>query len=316
MSKQRMQSAPELSDLTTGAPITRTVAANGLEFCVEERGDPNGEPLILIMGLAAQLTLWPEAMIETYVQAGFRVIRFDNRDIGLSSEIDARLQGQPFTAMARFKLGLSIPAPYKIYDMAEDVVALMDAMGIAAAHIKGVSMGGMIGQVLASRYPSRVKSLTLVMTSNNSRKLPMPAPKVIWGLQGSNIKGHHESAAVARSLALWRTIQSPLYPRDELELAERIRRDYRRSYRPAGILRQMRGILATGDLSTQTRGIRVPTAIIHGKQDPLVRPVAAKQLKALIPGAELYWINGMGHDMPEPLYPELTQPTIQLAGRV
>lgn len=297
-------------------PITQTVEANGLEFCVEQRGNPNGEPLILIMGLAAQLTLWPEAMLERYVQAGFRVIRFDNRDIGLSSEVKARLQGKPLTAMARYKLGMTVPAPYKLYDMAEDVVGIMDALAIPQAHIKGVSMGGMIGQILAARHPARVKSLTLVMTSNNSRKLPMPAPKVIWGLQGSNIKGHHESAAVARSLALWRNIQSPLYPRDEQELAERIRNDYRRSYRPAGILRQMRGILATGDLSNITRGIRVPTAIIHGKADPLVRPVAAKQLKALIPDSQLHWIPGMGHDMPEPLMESLTAPTLDLAGRV
>ncbi|MDX1588351.1 MAG: alpha/beta hydrolase [Oleiphilaceae bacterium] len=297
-------------------PISpQTVAANGLEFCVEQRGDPKGEPLILIMGLAAQLTLWPETMLERYVQAGFRVIRFDNRDIGLSSEIKARLQGKPLTAMARYKLGMTVPAPYKLYDMAEDVVGLMDALDIPQAHIKGVSMGGMVGQILAARYPARVKSLTLVMTSNNSRKLPMPAPKVIWGLQGSNIKGHHENAAVARSLALWRNIQSPLYPRDEKELAERIRSDYRRSYRPGGILRQMRGILATGDLSTISRGIRVPTAIIHGKADPLVRPVAAKQLQALIPGSKLHWIQGMGHDMPEPLMDELTTPTLKLAGR-
>jgi len=301
--------------MATAEPVTRTINANGLEFCVEERGDPRGEPLILIMGLAAQMTLWSEVLLNAYVDAGFRVIRFDNRDIGLSSEIDARLKGKPLTAMARYKLGLSVEAPYTLFDMAEDVVGLMDALDIPSAHIKGVSMGGMIGQILAARHPDRVKSLTLVMTSTNSPRLPMPNLKVVWGLQGGSIRGHDETAAVARSLALWRLIQSPVYPREELELAERIRRDYRRSYRPRGVLRQMRGILASGDLTPVTREIRVPTVILHGRHDPLVKSAAAKQLRELIPEAELHWIAGMGHDLPEPLVEALTGKTIELAGR-
>lgn len=302
--------------MTNDAPVTRTITANGLDFCVEERGPANGEPLILIMGLAAQMTLWSEELLNRYAQQGFRVVRFDNRDIGLSSEVDARLQGKPLTAMARYKVGLPVAAPYTLFDMADDVVGLMDALGIRAAHLKGASMGGMIAQILASRFPHRVRSLSLVMTSTNSPRLPMPDWKVVWGLQGGNIRGHHEEAAVARSLALWRQIQSPKYPRDEDELRERIRSDYQRSYRPKGILRQMRAILATGDISVVTRDIRVPTAIIHGRQDRLVKPPAAKQLGRLIAESELHWIDGMGHDLPEPLIDDVTRRTLELAGRV
>ncbi|MEQ6885678.1 alpha/beta fold hydrolase [Salicola sp. Rm-C-2C1-2] len=280
---------------------SRYIESNGLTLCVEERGDPEGPPLLLIMGLGAQMTLWPEPMLERYARQGYRVIRYDNRDIGLSSLIDAPVNGHPLAAMARFRLGLTTEAPYTLHDHARDAAGLMDALGIDSAHVKGVSMGGMTAQLLAATHPRRVRSLALVMTSNNSPRMPMPRADVLWWLQGGGIRGHDEEAAVARGLGLWKRIQSPSYPRDLVATEQHIRADYRRSYRPQGILRQMRGILATGDLSGFSRRIRTPTLILHGTADPLIRPQAARRLHRLVPGARLHWIRGMGHDMPDEL---------------
>lgn len=283
------------------APHTHYVDANGLRLCVETRGNPRGEPVLFIMGLAAQMTLWPEALLDAYADAGYRVIRFDNRDIGLSSHLRERLRGHPVTVMARHRMGLPVEAPYTLHDMAADVAGLIDALELGSVHLVGVSMGGMISQVLAATHPEKVDSLTLIMTSTNSPRLPLPQPRLIWKLAGVGAKGHHEEAVVERSLAFWRAIQSPGYPPREDEVRDRIIHDYRRSYHPAGILRQTRAILATGSLSSMTRRIRVPTVIIHGSADPLVRPVAAEQLKYLIPHARLELIKGMGHDLPAPL---------------
>lgn len=293
-------------------PFEQRVESNGLCFCVESRGDPEGEPVIFVMGLAAQMTLWPEALLNAYVAAGYRVIRFDNRDIGLSTHLKDRLNGHPVSVMARHRFGLSIDAPYSLQDMAADVVGLMDSMGLASAHLVGVSMGGMISQIVAAKWPERVRSLTLVMTSTNSPRLPLPQSKLIWKLAGVGGKGHDETTVVSRSLDFWKAIQSPGFPPREDDVRARITRDFRRSYHPAGILRQTRAIMATGSLSSMTRRIRVPTLIIHGRADPLVRPVAAEQLKYLLPHARLEMIEGMGHDLPEPLLQDFARMSIEL----
>jgi len=168
-------------------PETVHIQAGELSFCVETRGDPAGEPVIFVMGLGAQMTLWPEAFLEQYVREGFRVIRFDNRDIGLSSHLKDRLEGHPVVVMARHRMGLPIAAPYTLHDMADDVCHLMDALNLTSAHLVGVSMGGMISQLVAANYPERVRSATLIMTSTNSPRLPMPKSKLIW--QVSERKG-------------------------------------------------------------------------------------------------------------------------------
>ncbi|MBO6850212.1 MAG: alpha/beta hydrolase [Marinobacter sp.] len=304
---------PDTATLNSATADSRVVDANGLSFCVETRGNPEGEPVLFIMGLGAQMTLWPEALLDHYADEGYHVIRFDNRDIGLSSHLKDRLEGHPMAMMARSRIGLPIPAPYTLRDMAADAVGVLDALGLGSAHLVGVSMGGMISQVVASVWPERVRSATLIMTSTNSPRLPMPRSKLIWRLAGIGAKGHDEAAVVARSLEFWKVIQSPAFPPDEEDVRARLIRDYRRSYHPAGILRQTRAILATGSLSSLSRRIRVPTAIIHGAADPLVRPVAAEQLKYLIPHARLELIDGMGHDLPAPLLPRFADIGLSVA---
>ncbi|MBS3804150.1 MAG: alpha/beta hydrolase [Oleiphilaceae bacterium] len=286
-------------------PQSRYVHANGLAFCVETRGDPSGEPVLFIMGLAAQLTLWPENLLNIYAEAGYRVICFDNRDIGLSSHIDERLTGHPIMVMARHRLGMSIDAPYTLHDMAEDTACLIEALDLDSVHVVGVSMGGMIAQLLAAIFPARVRSLTLIMTSTNSPKLPLPKPGVILKLAGMSAKGLDEETVVERGLMFWNVIGSPDYPPREEELRARLLRDYRRSFDPAGIRRQMRAIMATGSLTSTTRRINADTVIIHGSDDPLIRPVAADELKDLLPHARLEKIRGMGHDLPEALLADI-----------
>jgi len=285
----------------TAAPEAFYVNVGELRFCVETRGNPEDEPVVFVMGLGAQMTLWPEALLQHYVEAGYRVIRFDNRDIGLSSHLKDRLKGHPMAIMAKSRMGLSIPAPYTLHDMAGDVCGVMDALGLSSAHLVGVSMGGMITQLVAATWPERVRSATLIMTSTNSPRLPMPRPSLIVRLAGIGSRGNDEQAVVERSMDFWKLIQSPGFPSRDDELRERITFNYRRSYHPAGILRQTRAILATGSLSSATRRIRQPVAVIHGKADPLVRPAAAKQLGYLMPHARVELMDGMGHDLPEPL---------------
>lgn len=296
-------------------PNTFYVDVGDLQFCVETRGNPDGEPVMFIMGLGAQMTLWPEALLEEYVREGYRVIRFDNRDIGLSTHLRDRLKGHPMAVMAKARMGLKIPAPYTLQDMAADVCGVMDALGLASSHLVGVSMGGMITQLVAATWPERVRSATLIMTSTNSPRLPMPKPSLIVRLAGIGSRGSDEEAVVERSMDFWKLIQSPGYPSRDEDLRERITFNYRRSYHPAGILRQTRAILASGSLSSATRRIRQPVAIIHGTADPLVRPMAAKQLGYLIPHARVELMEGMGHDLPAPLLTRFAEISFETMGR-
>lgn len=306
---------PSASQAASAEPQTFHVNVGDLQFCVETRGNPTGQPVVFIMGLGAQMTLWPEALLEQYVQEGFRVIRFDNRDIGLSSHLKDRLQGHPVAVMAKSRIGMNIAAPYTLRDMADDVCGVMDALGLASAHLVGVSMGGMITQLVAATLPERVRSATLIMTSTNSPRLPMPKPSLIVRLAGIGKKGSDEATVVERSMDFWKLIQSPGFPSRDDDLRERITFNYRRSYNPAGILRQTRAILATGSLSSATRRIRQPVAVIHGNADPLVRPTAAKQLGYLIPHARVELMDGMGHDLPEPLLPRFAEISMETISR-
>jgi pimeloyl-ACP methyl ester carboxylesterase len=291
------------------------ISANGIALEVEDHGSPSGEPLVLIMGLGMQLVAWNPDFVAMLVARGFRVIRFDNRDIGLSQRFDQF--GVPNLALdsIRHGLGLKIRAPYTVADMADDTAGLLDALGIPAAHIGGASMGGMIAQQLAVRHPRRVKSLTLIMTSSGSRRLPGPTLKVRSALISRPVDPGDVQSVIDHYVKLYRLIGSPAYPAPEAYLQARLGESVRRSYRPAGTARQMVAIAADGNRSKLLAQIKVPTQIIHGQADPLVPVAAGRDLAAKIAGAELDLIAGMGHDLPTELWPRFVSGIASAAAR-
>ena len=278
------------------------LSANGVRLEVEDHGSPQGEPLLLVMGLGMQLLGWHEDLVVLLVARGFRVIRFDNRDIGLSQGFDEA--GVPNLALdsLRYALGFRVKSPYTLQDMAADAIGILDALGIASAHVCGASMGGMIAQHLAARAPDRVKSLTLMMTSSGARHLPGPSLKV-RGAMISRPKDQRLPSIVEHYVDLYGLIGSPAYPPGKDYLRERFTRSIKRSYRPAGTARQMVAIAADGDRTPLLRTLRPPTHVIHGAVDPLVPAAAGRELGARIPGATLDVIDGMGHDLPKELWP-------------
>lgn len=292
------------------------ISANGIALEVEDHGSPNGEPLLLIMGLGMQLVAWHPDFVAMLVARGFRVIRFDNRDIGLSQRFDAL--GVPNLAIesVKYALGMKVKAPYTLADMADDTAGLLDAMGIDAAHICGASMGGMIAQQFAVRHPQRAKSLTLIMTSSGSRELPGPTLKVRSALISRPADPDNVQSVIEHYVRLYRLIGSPDYPAPDAYLQDRLGLAVRRSYRPAGTARQMIAIAADGNRSALLARIRQPTQIIHGKADPLVPVAAAADLAAKIAGAEIDLIAGMGHDLPTELWPRFVAGIAGTAGRV
>ena len=291
------------------------ISANGISLEVEDHGSPTGEPLLLIMGLGMQLVAWHPDFVASLVARGYRVIRFDNRDIGLSQRFDQL--GVPNLALdsLRYAVGMKVRAPYTVADMADDAAGLLGALGIPSAHICGASMGGMIAQQLAVRHPGCVKSLTLIMTSSGSRRLPGPTLKVRSAMISRPQDPNDVDSVVAHYVKLYRLIGSPGYPAAEADLKQRLGHSVRRSYRPQGTARQMVAIAADGNRSKLLAGIKVPTQIIHGKQDPLVPVAAGIDLAAKIPGAQIDLIEGMGHDLPVPLWPRFVAGIDAAAGR-
>ncbi len=279
------------------------LSANGIQLEVDDRGPSNGEPLVMIMGLGMQLVAWPDGLVDLLVDRGFRVIRFDNRDIGLSQRFDHL--GVPHLASAgiRFTLGMPVPCPYRLADLADDTAALIAALGLERAHVCGASMGGMVAQHLAVRHPQRVKSLTLMMTTSGSRRLPQPSLKVRLALMSRPADPRNLDSVVEHFVKLYGVIGSPGYPTPPALLRERIGASVRRSYRPAATARQLAAIMADGDRTPLLARIAAPTQVIHGNADPLVPVACGHDLSRRIPGARIDVIEGMGHDLPQPLWP-------------
>lgn len=280
------------------------VTANGIQIEVDVQGPPEGQPLLLVMGLGMQYLAWPEELVADLVSRGFRVIRFDNRDIGLSQGFDQLGPPRMVGAMLRYTLRLPVPAPYRLRDMADDAIGVLDALGIRSAHVVGASMGGMIAQHMAARHPTRVRSLTLIMTTSGARHLPQPALRTRQALM-SRPRSAAVADVVAHLEALLRVIGSPGYPADPARQRERLEAAVRRAWRPAGTARQLIAIAADGDRSPMLSKIRAPTRVVHGADDPLVPPAAAPDLAAKIAGATLDLVPGMGHDLPLALLPRL-----------
>ncbi len=287
----------------------RIASANGIELCYQEMGDPEGEPLVLVMGLATQMLAWDEGFCGLLAERGFRVIRFDNRDIGRSTKIESA--GVP--ARADMILGRRGSAPYLLRDMAADTFGLMDHLGIESAHIVGASMGGMIVQTMAIERPERVRSLVSIMSNTGSRWTGLPSRKAMAVLLGKPPRGR--DAAVERSVRTFKVIGSPGYPFDEERLRRVAGRSYDRGHSAAGVARQLHAITASGDRTQALRGVHVPTTVIHGNRDVLVRPAGGRATARAIPNARLKIVDGMGHDLPRQLWPVFAEEIAGTAAR-
>ncbi|MEC7622590.1 MAG: alpha/beta fold hydrolase [Pseudomonadota bacterium] len=278
--------------------------ANGIEIHYEEQGDPAAPAMLLIMGFGAQLTLWPDELVEALAAQGFRVIRYDNRDVGLSQKFDGVKAPGLVKMTLLSKIGFTPKVPYTLADMADDGVGLLDALGIERAHIVGASMGGMIAQHVAARHPDRCLSLTTVFSTTGNPKLPPARPEAMKALI-TRPDSTEEGVLVEHGMMLARTIGSPGYPAPEDRLRERTRASVRRSFYPEGPTRHLSAIVADGDRRAMLRDIAVPTLVLHGEDDPLVPCEGGRDTAASIPGAKLKTIPGWGHDLPLELVDEL-----------
>jgi pimeloyl-ACP methyl ester carboxylesterase len=276
------------------------LAANGIEIDCEIDGPEDGPVALLIMGLAQQLTFWPEDFVGALNEAGYRTIRFDNRDIGKSHKFHGRRAPNPLLQMSARLAGMRGLAPYSLEDMARDAAGVLDALRIAKAHVLGVSMGGMIAQVLAAKNPERVKSLTIIMSSTNNPNLPRAKGEIAKALMAPPMKTPTKEQALERAMYLWGLIGTKNSGSTNEELRARLAAAYERSHYPAGPRRQLAAIIETGDLRKRfTRKIKAPTLVIHGSEDPLAPPTGGVDVYNNIEGARLEIIEGMGHDIPK-----------------
>ena len=280
--------------------------ANGITIHYEDHGDPSDPAMLLIMGFGAQLTLWPDELVEELVGEGFRVIRFDNRDVGLSEKFDGVKAPGPVKLTLLSKIGFTPKVPYTLADMADDAIGLLDALEIEQAHIVGASMGGMIGQHVVARYPARCLSYTQIFSTTGNAGLPAAKKEALDALVKLPAS-QEEDALVDHGVMLARTIGSPKYPSDEERLRERARSSIRRSFYPEGPSRHLAAILADGDRREMIRQIAVPTLVLHGEDDPLVPCEGGRDTAACIPDAKLRTIPGWGHDLPLDLVDDLAR---------
>jgi len=280
--------------------VSGTARANGIEIAYETFGDPEEPALLLIMGLGTQLLHWREDFCCMLAERGFHVIRFDNRDVGLST----KLEDAPAPEVGAALRGDTSSASYTLDDMADDTAGLLDALGIAEAHVLGRSMGGMIAQTLALRHRERVRSLVSIMSTTGAPDVGQARPEIVGPVllerPPADREGYLEDV-----VQKWRLIASPGYPLDEAELRAVSAVAYDRSYYPIGTGRQLLAVLASGDRTEALRSLDVPTLVIHGADDPLVDVSGGRATADAIPGAELMIIDGMGHDLPRELWPKL-----------
>jgi pimeloyl-ACP methyl ester carboxylesterase len=274
-------------------------AAGDVEIAYETFGDPGDPPVLLVMGLATQMLGWPDGFCEALAGRGHLVVRFDNRDVGLSTHLhDAPLPD----VMAAFA-GDTSSASYTLSDMARDTVGLIDALGLDGAHLVGASMGGMIAQTVAIEHPDRVRSLTSIMSTTGDPTVGQATQEAL-GVLLEPPAGSREGA-VERTVAAYRVIGSPGFELDAPALRARAGLAYDRAFDPLGVGRQLLAVLASGSRAERLGEIRAPTLVVHGAQDPLVQVSGGRATAAAIPGAELAVIEGMGHDLPRELWPEI-----------
>ncbi|HET9422992.1 MAG TPA: alpha/beta hydrolase [Nocardioides sp.] len=268
----------------------------GMELCYQTFGDPDDEPLVLVMGLGGPMTWWDPDLCELLARAGFYVVRFDNRDIGRSSQAQGRVTR---ATLLRAFAGGRVRAPYTLDDMAADTLGLMDHLGFESAHLVGVSMGGMIAQTMTIAEPGRVRSLTSMMSTTGKRTVGWQNPSLLPTLLTPR---NTREDYIAGSAQVWKIISSPAYPLDQVKGRERAADTYDRGVPRSGVLRQMMAILKQPNRSIRLRSLNVPSLVIHGLADKMVHVSGGRATAAAIPGAELLLIDGMGHDLPPALF--------------
>jgi pimeloyl-ACP methyl ester carboxylesterase len=282
------------------ARVTQFATVDGLSLAYDTFG--SGEPLLLIMGIAAQRVYWDDRFCEQLAAGGYQVIRFDHRDVGESTHLPKSNVDVPLRALTKRFTGRAIDAPYTLDDMAKDCVGLLTHLGHSSAHIVGISMGGMIAQHLALDFPSTIRSLTLIMTTPGSRRY-LPEVRAMKALMGR--RADNEDQAVAVRLATFEIIGSPQFPMDRQRLSDIVRIAYRRDSSIQGFIHHFAATLASGDRSKRLGAIKAPTLVIHGTMDPLIPVSAGARLVELIPSAKWLPVAGMGHDFGEMVWPFL-----------
>jgi len=290
-------------------PDTQYASANGLKLAYETFGEKSDPPVLLIMGLGTQMIAWPDELCETIAGRGFFVIRYDNRDVGLSTHLD----DLPVPTLKDLALRRRKP-PYKVRDMAADAVGLLDALDISSAHVVGASMGGFIAQTVAGLYPQRVRSLTLIMTSTGSRLVGNPKPQLMTKMLRRRVV-HNPAEAGDAIVEIFRLIGSQGFAFDEDYIRDLAGRSYERAYNPRGYLRQLAACVGQPNRTRFLRHIKVPTVVMHGLNDPLVNASGGKAIAKVIPGAEFIGFQGMGHDLPRELWPRFADEICAVAKR-
>ena len=291
-----------------------TIKANGIDITYELAGPATGAPLLLIQGYASQMTSWPDEFHEALAAAGLRVIRFDNRDVGLGHKHHGVIPDLRAVAAA-MKGGAPPPVPYTLNDMADDAAALLDALNIQSAHISGASMGGMIAQLVAIRHPGKTRSLISLMSTTSDPSLPRSDPAAQEALMAKPPAEDRDSVA-DHATKTRLVIASPAYPEDQAKVRARFAANYDRSYYPEGAIRQWAAIMATPPRTEALKKLSVRALVIHGDADILIKPEAGRHTAECIKGAELKIIKGWGHNMPIAAVPDITRPMIDFIARV
>jgi pimeloyl-ACP methyl ester carboxylesterase len=305
--------------MTSPSPRTPDVAVSeelfapvspGIELCYQTFGDPDGDPLLLVMGLGGPMNWWDPDLCRLLATQGFFVVRYDNRDTGRSSRGVGRVKR---STLARAFAGRRVRAPYSMRDLAEDAFGLMDHLGLESAHVVGVSMGGMIVQTMAINRPQRVRSMTSIMSTTGKRTVGWQHPSLLPAVLASRSPGR--DAYIRESARTWRLIGSPAYPQSPEEVANRAAETYDRGVSASGVMRQMLAVLTQPNRGPRLHSVRVPTLVVHGLADKMVHVSGGRATAAAIPGAELLLVDGMGHDLPSELYDTFAQAIRRTADR-
>jgi pimeloyl-ACP methyl ester carboxylesterase len=287
------------------------VTANEIELCYDTFGESTDPPMLLIMGLGAQMIRWDEVFCKQLASSGFWVIRYDNRDVGKSTKFEEAGAPNLMELQLKAKQGEPLSVPYKVEDMALDAVGLLDVLKIKQAHVVGISMGGMIAQTVAIHYPKRVRTLTSIMSTTGNPDLPAPKPEVLMLISQAPPTNRDEN--IEHYVKRQQILNGPRFSIDEAYVREFAGRAYDRSYYPQGTARQLGAIVASGSRKEALQSVQIPTLVIHGDADPLVPVEGGHDTAASIPGAKLVIIEGMGHDIPPAIAPQIVDAIIQHA---